>query len=67
MADVPKAKATILLEGRDTQGRRVKRWLDAPPTFKDTVNLTAINITGLRPITLKAVRDNLYGKKRSGR
>ena len=66
MADVPKDKATVLLEGWNVQGRRVKRWLDGPPSFKDTANMTVINITGLRPITLKAVRDNLYGKKRSG-
>lgn len=51
--DVPREKATILLEGEDRQGRPVKRWLDAPPSFDDLSNMRVISITGLRPIIRK--------------
>jgi len=51
--DVPKAQATILVEGQRINGNRVRRYLDAPPTFEDMSDLVWVNITGLRPIILR--------------
>ena len=58
--DVPRDKAVVILEGVNSRGKKIVRYLDGPPSLKDMRGLVRTNIQLLQVITRAAVDRNLY-------
>ena len=58
--DVHPADAVVLLEGVTARGKKVKRYLDGPPSLNDMRGLRSTNIQLLQVIRRKAIEGNQY-------